>query len=246
MKEVKKVTLKEIADELNISIMSVSRALSNKSGIESKKRRLIIQKALEKGYEFDTNKKLDNKIKLIAICFSRSIEYIFHDQFHRDVLIGITQSLTRQGIYITLLSEEENELKIPEIINTQSVDGVIFIDPMNNNLLNIVNEFNIPHVIIGYNFPDAESTRVVEDNIGGIREATQYLIDEGIKKIYFGLYHSTIKFLNFSFEKKDFLNDRLSGYKLALVERVVPDVFIERTGSSEGADLIYAQIEYKF
>ena len=44
------VTLKEIAEELGISAMTVSRAINNRSNVDSKTKERILKKAREMGY----------------------------------------------------------------------------------------------------------------------------------------------------------------------------------------------------
>ena len=55
MAQIKKVTMKDIAQELDISIVTVSKALAGKDGVGDRLREEIIDKAKELGYIFKKN-----------------------------------------------------------------------------------------------------------------------------------------------------------------------------------------------
>ena len=59
MAQIKKVTMKDIAQELDISIVTVSKALAGKDGVGDRLREEIIEKAKELGYIFKKNEDID-------------------------------------------------------------------------------------------------------------------------------------------------------------------------------------------
>ena len=60
MAQIKKVTMKDIAQELDISIVTVSNALAGKDGVGDRLREVIIDKAKELGYIFKKNEDIEN------------------------------------------------------------------------------------------------------------------------------------------------------------------------------------------
>ncbi len=104
----KKVTLSDIASQLNLSVSTVCRVLNNKGRFTAEVRQLVLKTALETGYLFsgsplhslsDTNR--------IAVIFPRN------DMFWKDVERGIciaSNALSRFGITIETYRTEGHNL----------------------------------------------------------------------------------------------------------------------------------------
>lgn len=58
----KKVKMKDIADKLGVSVVAVSKALGNKSGISAELRNKVKRTADEIGYEYNTGTAARKKI----------------------------------------------------------------------------------------------------------------------------------------------------------------------------------------
>ena len=75
-----KVTMKDIAEALDVSITTVSRALNNQGRIGESTRKMVIAKALEMGYELP---KEDSKAegKMVGIVFDKRLQSLAADPF---------------------------------------------------------------------------------------------------------------------------------------------------------------------
>ena len=86
----KRVTMKDIADKLNLSINAVSLALNDKTGVGEETKRLILNTAEEMGY-------LDQSVKYMQNYSNKNICVLLKNRFFRDfrfygrVLLGIEE-----------------------------------------------------------------------------------------------------------------------------------------------------------
>ena len=92
----KRVTIQDVARELNLSRNTVSKALSNSSTVAYETRYLVIEKAYEMGYsklspavlnQFKIRDKLDNT-KAIVVLARREISV-----FWNSIIMGISDEL---------------------------------------------------------------------------------------------------------------------------------------------------------
>lgn len=75
------ITIKDISAKLNVSSVSVHRALSGKDGVSEKLRRKVLQTAEEMGYEINYDIKVKREVLKLAqlmlglFCCSKTISY---------------------------------------------------------------------------------------------------------------------------------------------------------------------------
>ena len=102
----KRVTMKDIADRLNLSINAVSLALNDKTGVGEETKRLILNTAEEMGY-------LDQSVKYMQNYSNKNICVLLKNRFFRDfrfygrVLLGIEEEAKKAG-YDVFFSSFEN------------------------------------------------------------------------------------------------------------------------------------------
>ncbi len=99
----KKSVMQDIANELNISKNSVSRALSGKSGISDSTRQLVINKAIEIGYNYNENKAKDDKIKHYALIASRFA--LSKKEFFGQIYLSIENKLKQSNVNLYVHSD---------------------------------------------------------------------------------------------------------------------------------------------
>ena len=212
MKNWTNATLKSIANQLNISISTVSRALtgqSEKYRISKKTTQLIL----------DTAKKLDYEPNQLArglrLKKTNTIGIIVPDitnPFFSQIIRWIENSARENGISI-LISDSNDETELEklsvDIFASRKIDGLI-ISPVgeeSSHLIKARNK-NIPIVLIDRNFKGLNLPFVGSDNYNGTKEAVEYLIANGHRRIGFlqGLTDSSVN------------QDRIKGYVQALKE----------------------------
>lgn len=180
------VTLKQIADELGLSAMTVSRAINNKSNVDEKTRERVLEKARSMGYTPNHVAKslVSSKTYTIGVV----IPEISHS-FFPDVVRGI-EEVTYQTNYQLILTHAheqfEREMKAINTLRSKRVDGLLVSSSLTTT------DFSFYQQVIDSGLPFVFFDRCIE-NIGAScvsvndktssMKATQHLIDHGYKKI---------------------------------------------------------------
>jgi DNA-binding LacI/PurR family transcriptional regulator len=121
----KRVTLKNIADALNISMMTVSRALNNSPNVDEETRKIVLKTARELGY-------FPNHIaKSLAVAKTQTIGVVVPEithSFFPDAIRGIEEIVYKAGYNIILTHSAEDahrEVSAIETLASRRVDGIL-------------------------------------------------------------------------------------------------------------------------
>ena len=185
----KKVTLKQIAKELDVSISTVSKSLRNSAEI-SEDTRLKVQ-AFAKLYNYKPNlialSLKNKKTKTIGIIIPEIIHHFF-----ATVISGIEHVANDNGYnVIVCLSDEsfDKEVINMEMLANGSIDGFIMSlskETQNkkdfHHISEVINQ-GMPVVMFDRVTNDILSDKVIIDDNLAAFNAVQFLIDKGFKKI---------------------------------------------------------------
>jgi len=209
----KKVTLSDIAKRLNVSNVTVSKALSGQKGVSDEMREKIKNLADQLGYVQPSakNKANRNKSKNIGIIVpGRNFEMcnsFYWLLYHEVATIAMKEKCFTMLEVIQTGEEEKHEL--PKLIQENKVDGIILIGrPKNGYIRRIREESSLPMVCLDFfdDFNNCDS--VISDGFYGTYMLTNYLFRMGHTEIgYVGtlLYTSSI-------------TDRYLGYCKSMME----------------------------
>jgi len=216
-------TMKDIADELDITVMSVSKALSGKEGVSEELRSKIIAKAEEIGYKKSTPAKDNDSTRNIGILVTeRTLNASPSTMSIQQSLISQLSQIDYFGLTEIISDEAEHLLLEPKLIKEKRIDGFIVLGQMEEAYLDMLKKINLPFVLMTFIFGDTTDGSIVYDNLFFGYTLTQYLFDKGYKSIGFignRLFSDTVM-------------DRFLGYHKALVrngvsfkeEYIIPDV----------------------
>ena len=214
----KKVTLKDIARELDVSISTVSKALKNSSEIGRDTRDKI--QAFAKLYNYKPNNiavSLKNKR-------TRNIGVIIPDIVHHfftTVFRGIEKYANSLGYNVIVCVSDESFDR--EVINTEllangSIDGFIIAlsaetqEKQDYSHLKEVTDQGIPVVLFDRVTDEVPCDKVIIDDEAAAKEAVEFLIQKGKKRIAF---FTTAHKLGVS-------QKREKGYREALAKHGIP------------------------
>ena len=182
----KKITIKEFAEKLGVSIATVSRAFSDKGRISDKTRQEIIAKAQEYGYRANIHARnlTSRSNNTIALLFP-AISHEEPDYFITEIMLGINETLSKNRKILQIhpfpLDASEQELEIyKDYILNGSFEGVIVVAGAkgSNRLVSTAQSGNIPYTVIGYMSGVSENS-VLFDNEYGAFLAGKYFKDTG-------------------------------------------------------------------
>jgi len=209
------VTLKQIADELNVSQATVTNALNGKPNVSEALRLVIRETALHMGYDKNANRAAQLLIarrhgnpvqhNAIALILQVSRKSPHYSPFYRVLMDGAEDEARKRGFDLYLTHQRDKTL--PHIVKERRVDGLIFFD----NTKWVREELRtlaLPVVTLGAWNP--QTYNILPDGEGGTYEATKYLIERG---------HARIAYVGGS----GFIPEkRRQGYRRALAEHGLP------------------------
>ncbi|WP_163192902.1 LacI family DNA-binding transcriptional regulator [Clostridium thermarum] len=182
------VTINEVAKEAGVSITTVSRVLNNNYPVK-KETREKIERAIEKlNYKPNAAARslITKKTSMIGVIVPGITNLFFP-----TIVESIEEHIKEMGYSIALSNTEGDavhEREVAERIASRQVDGIIVIDPRFENLKNgFYDEINknVPVIIINGAPTASKCNLVIYDEEVGTREAFEYLIGLGHKKIAF-------------------------------------------------------------
>jgi LacI family transcriptional regulator len=205
----KEVTIYDLAEKLNISIATVSRALKDDPVVNKKTKKKIFDLAEKMGYRsnhFARNlrKQQTNTIGIIV--------HELNSNFITSVLAGVEKVTTSAGYDLIIAHSSESFVK--EAANAKNlfhkrVDGLIAslsFDTKNTDHFKPFVEKGVPVIFFDRVEQNNDNTVVIIDNYKSGYQATQHLVEQGCKKIV----HVT------SSLKRNVYSERYKGYRDAL------------------------------
>ncbi len=220
----KSVTMSDIANELGVSTVTVSKALGDKDGVGDELRERIKQKANEMGYRFNSSSKASKD------SFTYSISVIVAKHFIHDAsafywvvyryIVELLQKQSYYGILEVITDADEQQCEMPNSIIDKKVDGIIVLGQFSESYVNALLNADVPTVFLDFYSGKNDVETVLADNFFGSYTITNYLIHNGHKKIGFvGTINSTSS-----------IQDRYLGYYKSHIEnhlRVNPNWIID-------------------
>lgn len=214
----RKITLKQIAKELDVSISTVSKSLRNSLEI-GEETRLKVQ-AFAKFYNYKPNNialSLKNrKTKSIGIIIPEIVHYFFS-----TVINGIEQVANEHGYSVVIcLSDDsfDKEVLNMEMLANGSIDGFIMSLSKEtqykgdfHHITEVINQ-GMPVVMFDRVTNDILCDKVIIDDKAAAYEAVQSLIDNGRKKI---ALVTTVDYVSVGKLRTD-------GYEKALLDNGIP------------------------
>ncbi|WP_296149049.1 LacI family DNA-binding transcriptional regulator [uncultured Flavobacterium sp.] len=205
----KKITIYDIATELNITAATVSRALNKNPNISEATKELVLKTAQKMGYE-------QNKLALaLKSGKSNNVGVIvprIDSNFFGSVIRGIEEELNPFGYHVIICqtyNDEEKEIaNIDTLLNSQ-VDG-IFISTSSKNVTPFerILKKDVPLIFFDRKKTMNNVSSVTINDFEGGYKATQHLIDNGCKRIVHFAGDLSI----------EIFYERFSGYKQALLD----------------------------
>ena len=203
----KRISMEDIAKQLDISRNTVSLALRDMPGINASTKELIINKAKELGYEYNGSKdESTQQGKNICVILSKSTKNSVG--FFNYVQFGIEAEAKKRGYnpIIYYYDEQGNSFETPISIQNGIISGIITLGRVSRKNINSIMKYQLPVVMVDHYFENIKLDYVLTDNVSGAYRATEYLISRG---------HKTISFLGNIRASLSFY-DRYEGYLRAL------------------------------
>ena len=178
--------MKDIAQELGVSLMTVSKALRNHSDISEKTRARVVRRAQQLGYQ--PNWVARSLVARRTFMVGLVIPDLMHS-FFAEVAKGVAKKLGPMGYQIVIADSEESpetEERQIELLLARNLDGFIIASAQGNSGAGCLGSFSArktPHVFID-RIPSTLAGHYVgvkDSEIGAL--ATSHLIEQGCRRI---------------------------------------------------------------
>ncbi|WP_234573453.1 LacI family DNA-binding transcriptional regulator [Rhodohalobacter sp. 614A] len=180
------VTLKQIAKELGLSAMTVSRAINNRSNVDEKTKERILNKAREMGYT--PNHIAKSLVSKKSYTIGVVVPEIAHS-FFAEAIQGI-EEVTFEGNYQLILTHsaenEEREKQALQTLKSKRVDGILISTAQtveDHSLYKRIVESDTALVFFDRCVEGIGASCVSVDDRSGAYNITNHLIGHGYKKI---------------------------------------------------------------
>ncbi len=241
MKEDKLPTIKEIAKQLNVSVSTVSRALHDHPGIGLRTKMRVQKLAQELDYEPNQTAIFFKQRKTFTIGV---VLPNLKEEFFSEAINGI-EEIAIQNKYSVLISqskdEAEREKQIITTMKNNRVDGIIVSlakHTVSYEHFIALKKYNIPVVFFDRVPTGPDFNKVYSNMNSGTREAIEFLIDKG---------HRRIGVLNGPEEMKS-SKERTETYKQVLVKKrlkidlgLVASTDLTREGTFKAMEALLSQ-----
>lgn len=234
----KSVRLRDIAEKIGVSTVTVSKALSGQKGMSSTLREKILAMANEMGYVPSISHKKDESGKNYTIGVIISEHYMneynaLYNRLHQQV----SQLAIESGCF-TMLEvisiDAQQQQTLPRLLTDKKVDGIMVIGRIDTGYLDSIKRYSsIPMVYLDFCNHTGDEDAVISDSYNGAYCLTNYLFDMGHRDIGFvGTVLST-----------GAVTDRYFGYRKSLLEHgvefredwVIPDRDVEKGTMDAGS-----------
>jgi len=203
-------TQKDIAREVGVSVMTVSRALGNRPGVSAEKRSEILQAARRLRYSISGPQATTSAIGvLVDNLESEYISEIIYGIY--DILMAASHALQLYAPVDMIANPEKNVLETCQ----HSMVGLVIASAVsfnNEGVLSSLLQHNFPLVLVDQVPKDLQIPYVTVSNYQGAFDATHYLIQLG---------HRLIGFIKGPPIFEDSFT-RFNGYRDALIQAGIP------------------------
>jgi LacI family transcriptional regulator len=211
-----RITLKDIARKSGFSVSIVSRVLNKKSAkyrISKETENRVLKTAKELNYRPN---QLARGLRLKRTHTLGLVAPDLSNPFFASIIKSAQVVAHGLGYSLVVCDTDENvqmEIEHVNLLYNKGVDGMIVLPVgQRNSHLTFFVEHDVPLVLVDRVFNDVAANTVIIDNYGGAREAIEFLIARGHRKI------AIIQGLPSTYTS----NERLRGYRDALAHSNIP------------------------
>ena len=181
------VTMRDLGKRLGVSAVTISKALSGKSGVSEEMRQRIIRVAEEVGY-VNPNTRTSDKPRGLDVGILIPEHFFSNDTFYAMFYKQLLQTLSEQGHFGMLelvTSTMQTSLTLPNLLRSRRVDALIILGQMAEGYTALLVAQGLPVVALDFYEPAVPMDAVVGDSIRGAAEITRHLISWGHRDIGF-------------------------------------------------------------
>lgn len=181
-------TMKDVAKEANVSIATVSRAISGNGYISNETLDIVLKACKTVGFQIRGKQRKKSQTSIIGAVASE-----LKNVFDLQLINGITETAKKKNYDVIIFDQQEDakrSLDVVDIVSSLSLCGIILI-PVKDTIslgfeyLSGLEKLKIPIVLLDRDIECSHFDGVFIDNIQGSFNAVQSLVRAGHQKIAF-------------------------------------------------------------
>ena len=205
----------KIAEELGLSVITVSRALRNHPDLAEATKERILQKARELGYtRLRAAKPQDVPHRVGVLFYGDNQSDPMASGVKRQIFFGLHHQCKK--LNAETIVEMPSPSETPTVVKNRTIQAVFLFGRYTMKSASLLGD--IPALAISSFSADLTLPRITADNFNGMREATEHLIELG---------HRKIAFLSENDPRTQIFVERTRGYECAMRQHgLVPAVIL--------------------
>jgi DNA-binding LacI/PurR family transcriptional regulator len=158
------VTLSDIAKKLNVSVSTVSKALSGDIGVSEDTKNAVFKVVEKTGYRLrKTN------CRSVAFIIDKTF-FNLTGQFYAPIIAGVEEELIKNNYFFQFSSVDKDDFQLDRInLNFKDLAGVIMVNYYHDEFDLKLRQFDIPVVLIDYYIPTEDIPTVLIGNTPGVQ-----------------------------------------------------------------------------
>ena len=181
-----RLTIKDLARLAGVASSTISRALNDLPGVSPEMRARIKRLAEETGFTPSARARsfVTGNAGAIGMLIPRSNEYVFSNPFYLDIMRGAADAAAQAEMNLLLITADKGSYS--HLYQEQRVDGLVFASTrLDDPGLMKLADAHYPFVLIGRSNLSVPMNQIEIDDVTAAREATEYLIGLGHRRIAF-------------------------------------------------------------
>lgn len=189
----KKVTLQEIADEIGVSRITISKVINNRPGVSERTRKRIVNALVEHNYK-NISRYADNVSQQVASDSKHTIGVVSispdFSTFWLEIIQAISGELnfySQDVVFFFLARNRQGVYELPQGVDRSRLTGLVVINVYDDALIEKIHDTKIPTVY--FDLPPS----VIEKGVPGdviyvesyqsFKKITESLLDNGYKNL---------------------------------------------------------------
>lgn len=205
--KMKKVTMQNIADEVGVSRMTVSKCFQDSDDISAEMKERIRKVAAKLGYIYSKQARY-RALVLVSEVFLAKTEDFYNSLYQRLNEFGGLNNITLSLVVIRNQGEASAALDS----EAGTADGILILGQQPPAVVEEVKRRGLPVICVDFYYRNLEVDTVSCNNFQAAFNLTSYLIERG---------HQNIAFVG-NLNATSSINDRYFGYSKALLEAELP------------------------
>lgn len=181
-------TIKDIAEDCGVSLSTVSLVLNNNPRISEETKNRVMASVSRFGYEPNIHARgLASKSSRAVSVVVTQLQHVFADVYIGEIVSGIYDYLAEQRYKLLLDVANLRFIQTQEYMNilkSKRADGMFFIaSSLFDQYLKAFEKSDYPFMLINHYFPGSSLNYICADYVDSGRQAAQYLLELGHRKI---------------------------------------------------------------